>query len=81
MVLAARENKPYILVGRDRFELNCNGWTLFLALKALFNQIQKVQPNFYGLLCKKLIDCKAFDPAADGQKEVNKLYKNPQTKA
>ncbi len=57
---AVHGSKPYILVAKDKFELNCNGWELFLALKVLFVEIAKTQPEFFGLLCKKLVDCKAF---------------------
>lgn len=80
MVSEAQENKPYILVAKNRFELNCNGWTLWLALKVLFTQIKKKQPSFYGLLCETLIKHKVIDPNATGTEEINKLYKNPHKK-
>lgn len=57
--------KPYILVAKNNFELHCNGWELFLALKVLFNHIKK-KPNEYDLLCRSLVKCGAFE-----YKEVN----------
>lgn len=81
MVSGARVNKPYVYISKDKFELNCNGWTLFLAMKVLFEQVKKTQPSFYGLLCRKLIDCKAFDPNSTGMEAVSELYKNPHKKA
>lgn len=80
MASGAPANKPYVLIEKNRFELNCNGWTLFLALKVLFEQVKKTQPNFHELLCRKLIDCKAFDPSATGREAVSDLYKNPHKK-
>lgn len=55
-----KTEKPYILVARDKFELHCNGWELFLALKVLFNHIKK-NSSEYTLLCKSLIKCGAFE--------------------
>lgn len=80
MASGAQDNKPYILVAKDKFQLNCNGWELFLATKTLFNQIKKHNPSFHGLLCKKLIDCRAFDPTSTGKEAVAELYKNPRKK-
>ena len=80
MALGVQANKPYVLIAKDKFELNCNGWTLFLALKVLFEQIKKTQPSFHGLLCRKLMDCKAFDSNASGKEAVAELYKNPHKK-
>ena len=55
-----QKEKPYILVAKNDFQLNCNGWELFLALKVLFVNIEKKDKTFHDLLCKKLIDCGAF---------------------
>lgn len=67
-----KKNKPYIVVAQDRFELNCDGWTLFLALKTLFNQI-KTDTNYHALLCKKLVDCDAFVSGLNKTKEMSSL--------
>lgn len=55
-----KKEKPYILVARDEFILNCDGYTLFLALKVLFLEVRKTNTGLHNLLCKKLIDCGAF---------------------
>lgn len=80
MVLAAQENKPYILVSKDKFELNCSPTDLFLALKIIFEQLKMSQPSLYGLICQMLISRKIINPLATRTEEINKLYKNPQTK-
>jgi len=81
MVSEARESKPYILVTKDKFALNCDPITLFVALKVIFNQIKQRQPSLYGLLCHMLIKHKVIDPNAKGTEEISKLYKNPHKKA
>lgn len=53
--------KPYIFVAKNKFEINCNGWTLFLALKVLFNEIKKSQKDGYERICKALVGCGAFE--------------------
>lgn len=80
MALEAPESKPYILVTKDKFSLNCDPTTLFVALKVIFNQIKSRQPGLYGLLCHVLIKHKVIDPTATGVEEINKLYKNPHKK-
>lgn len=56
-----QSGKPYILVAKNNFQLNCNGWELFLALKVLFDGIKKKDEKFHKLLCKKLIECGVYD--------------------
>jgi hypothetical protein len=80
MDLAAQGNKPYILVSKDKFELNCTPTDLFLALKVIFETLKKSQPGLYGLMCQMLIKRKVIDPSASGVEEINKLYKNPHKK-
>jgi len=80
MVSEAQENKPYILVTKDKFSLNCDPTTLFMALKVIFGQIKQRQPSLYGLLCHMLIKRGIIDSNATGTEEINKLYKNPHKK-
>lgn len=68
------KTKPYILIAKDKFELNCDGWVMFLALKLLFTKLKEVNKKGYDLLCQKLVDCKAFDPTASGKEAVKEIY-------